>query len=139
MPPSGIANLQADLAPKLGGDLVVGGKRILGIAGTISGQIEKPKAKTYTLILKSADSFTISSMTASCEVGTVAFDLFLGLEGSLISPPPVSGAAVAGAGATETIPGDTLFVAAGSRLSLRLTPSGTSSRDFIFSIARSGA
>jgi hypothetical protein len=138
MPVPGIPNLQADTTPRLGGDLATAGRRIIGVAGTLSGMIEKPKDKTYTLILKSANQISISSVSAQCGSGTVNFSLFLGFEvtdnpsGPLVDV--ISGTAVT-TGITEVIPGDSLQVPAGSRLSLKLSPQGASSSDFVFSIA----
>lgn len=139
LPSAGITNLQADPNPRLGGDLVVGGRRILGIAGTLSGMIERPKTKVYTLILKSADPISISSMAASCASGTITFHLFIGEDifddtpGSQIVYP-ISGTAV-NTGVTEVIPGDAIQVPVGSRLSLKLMPAAANTQDFTFSIA----
>lgn len=142
MPVSGIPNLQADTAPRLGGDLATSGRRIIGIAGTLSGMIEKPKAKTYTLILKSANPISITSVSAMCESGSVSFSLFLGLEivesNDAAATGVIAGTAVA-TGVTEVIPGDALQVPAGSRLSLRLAPQSATATDFVFSIAHASA
>ena len=142
LPPAGITSIQADPAPKLGGDLVTAGKRIIGIAGTLSGMIEKPKLKTYTLILKSAQPITISSISATCRAGTVNFFLFLGDEildnpdGELVGV--ITGQA-GNAGTVEVIPPDVMLVPAGSRLSLRLSPQAVNAEDFIFSITHASA
>jgi hypothetical protein len=143
MPVPGIPNLQADTAPRLGGDLATSGRRIIGIAGTLSGMIEKPKAKTYTLILKSANPISITSVSATCESGSVNFSLFLGLElldnNSEVSAPGVIAGTAGSTNVTEIIPGDALQVPAGSRLSLRLSPQTTTATDFVFSIAHASA
>lgn len=143
MPAPGISSLQADPNPRLGGDLVTSGRRVLGLPDTISGQIERPKTKTYTLMLKSAHAFSISSMAASCATGTITFILFLGSDDLDDTPggqasPPISGVAT-NSGVTEVIPGDAIQVPVGSRLSLRLSPSAANSQDFTFSIAASSA
>ena len=138
MPVPGIPNLQSDPSPRLGGDLTTSGRRIIGVAGTLSGMIEKPKEKTYTLILKSANPISISSITAVCESGTVNFSLFLGTEVISNNDTPITGviSGTAGSGnVTEIIPGDALQVPTGSRLSLRLSPQTASATDFLFSIA----
>jgi hypothetical protein len=142
MPAAGISSVQADPAPRLGGDLATAGRRIVGIANTLSGMIEKPKLKTYTLILKSASPITITSVSAACASGSVSFTVFLGDD--LIDNPDggsvgmISGLAQ-GSGASEVIPGDPLQVPTGSRLSLRLSPQTTGAEDFVFSIAYASA
>lgn len=135
-PTPGIANLQADPAPRLGGDLNVAGRRILGVAGTLSGMIEKPKAKSYTLILRANDPITISSMTATCLSGSVTFELFLGA--TPVGAVPISGTATR-LGLAEVIPSGTFSVAVGARLTLRLTPVTADAADFSFSIAHASA
>lgn len=142
MPVPGIPNVQADTNPSLGGHLATSGRRIIGIAGTLSGMIEKPKDKIYTLILKSANPISISSVSVQCGSGTINFSLFLGLE--VIDTPGgpttgvISGTATTSS-ITEIIPGDSLQVPAGSRLSLKLTPQGVATSDFVFSIAHESA
>jgi hypothetical protein len=135
MPVSGIPNVQADANPSLGGHLATAGRRIIGIAGTLSGMIEKPKQKTYTLMLKSANPISISSVAAQCGTGTVNFSVFLGMEPGDNSDNTTIISGTAGTtGVTEIIPGEALQVPAGSRLSLSLSPQGTSTADFVFSI-----
>ncbi len=143
MPTPGISNLQADPAPRLGGDLVTGGRRILGVPNTISGMIERPKEKIYTLILKSAAPILINSVTVTCNVGPVNFTLFLGAnfeDGGPETTPDrfIAGAATAGV-VSDIIPGDGLLVPLGSRLSMRLAPQTASAEDFVFSIAHTSA
>ena len=142
MPVPGIPSVQADTAPRLGGDLATSGRRIIGLAGTLSGMIEKPKEKTYTLMLKSANPISISSVAAQCGSGTVNFSLFLGTD-PVDNPDNTTVGVISGiagtTGVTEVIPGDALQVPAGSRLSLRLSPQGTSTADFVFSIAHESA
>ncbi len=134
MPTPGIASLQADPTPKLGGDLATAGKRIVGVAGTLSGMIERPKDKIYTLMLQSAHPFSISNITTTCFGGQINFTLFLGaeLDDTLLSK--ISGTANAGI-VPDTIPQDPLQVPAGSRLSLKLSPQTVTTEDFLFSIA----
>ena len=141
MPATGIASLQADPAPRLGGDLVLAGRRIVGLTQTISGMIEKPKAKSYTLILKSNAPIGLTSMAATCATGSVNFEVFLGTEPQGIPDGP-GVAPIAGSASstvTEVIPGDVVSVPTGSRLTLRLTPVGSDVADFSFSIAYSSA
>jgi hypothetical protein len=141
LPPAGISSLQADPAPRLGGDLVAGGRRIIGIAGTLSGMVEKPKAKDYTLILKAANPISITSVSATCNSGSVTFALFTGNpedDTPENETPSISGTAT-GAGVLEVIPGDTLQVPVGSRLTLRLVPESAGAEDFSFSISHTSA
>jgi hypothetical protein len=141
LPPSGITSLQADPAPRLGGDLVTGGRRIIGMAGTLSGMVEKPKAKNYTLILKAANQIAITSIAATCGSGSVSFALFTG-DPETDTPedtvPTVSGTANS-VGISESIAADALQVTVGSRLTLRLVPESASVGDFSFSISCTSA
>jgi hypothetical protein len=140
LPASGIPNVQADPNPRLGGNLSLGGNRIVGIASTLSGMIEAPKAKNYTLILNSNSPITITSMSAVCASSSVQFSLFLGedLQDTPEDPatPPISG--TAGTTMVQVGPTDSLLVPTGSRLTMRLVPQ-SSATDFSFSIAYSGA
>ena len=93
-------------------------------------------------MLKTASPIVISSISAQCGGGTVNFSLFVGLE--VIDNPDNTGADVISgtastSGVTEVIPGDAMQVAAGSRLSLKLSPQGVSTSDFVFSIAHASA
>ena len=136
LPPAGIANVQADTAPRLGGNLVVGGHRIIGLAGTYSGMIEKPKNKTYVLVLKAASAMAVNSVSAMCEAGSTSFSVFLGEipEDNPEGTGPIISGTATSTGITEVIPGEALQVQVGDRLSLRLTPDATAA-DFSFSIA----
>ena len=136
-PPSpGIASLQADPTPRLGGDLTLSGRRIIGVAGTLSGMIERPKAKSYTLILRANSAITISSMTATCISGSVSFELFLGA--TLTGSAPLSGTATS-LGLADIVPSSAFQVQVGARLTLRLTPLSADAADFSFSIAHASA
>lgn len=140
LPSAGIANLQADPAPRLGGNLAVSGNRIIGLAGTFSGMIEKPKAKTYTLILKAAAAISITSVSAMCGTGSASFSVFIGElpdDNQDTSATTISGTATS-SGITDAIAGDPIQVAIGDRLSLRIVPQ-IGAEDFSFSIAQASA
>jgi hypothetical protein len=135
-PAPGIATLQADPTPRLGGDLTLSGRRIIGVAGTLSGMIERPKVKSYTLILRANHAISISSMAATCISGSVNFELFLGA--TPVGGTPISGIATS-LGVAEVAPSSPVQVQVGSRLTLRLTPITADAADFSFSIAHTSA
>lgn len=138
LPAAGIPNVQADPTPRLGGDLVLAGRRILGIADTISGMIESPEAKNYTLVLQTSSAISLTSMAATTETGSVKFFLFLGTaladnpDGS--TSAPISGTTAANS-VGQVVPGDAIQVPTGSRITLRLVPQTTEVSDFSFSVA----
>lgn len=141
LPPAGIASVQADTAPKLGGDLATAGKRIVGIDSTISGMIERPKAKYYTLILRNNAAFTMHSMTGTCSAGSVTFEVFLG---ATIADVEAGGGAPIIATASASAPGealipDAILVHVGARLTMRLVTPSADIADFAFSIATKSA
>ncbi len=139
LPASGITSVSADLNPKLGGDLAVNGRKVVGLRSTISGFIEKPTNKTYTIILRNNEAIIIRSMVASCAAGTIQFGVFIGtgLENGNPNDPgiaPITGTC-SDATQGEAVITDGLLVPAGARLTMRLVPGLTvESRDFSFSM-----
>lgn len=71
LPASGIASVQADTAPALGGDLQVGTFRVVGLPGVIPGFVEKPKTKDYTIILSLPYAITVTGVITQTLTGTV--------------------------------------------------------------------
>lgn len=139
-PATGLRSVQEDPAPRLSANLTLAGNRVLGIANTLSGHLEKPKQKSYTLVLRTNNPIVISSMTAETSAGTVGFRVFIGREiidipGSS-TPVPISGTATAAG--TEVAPTETFSVPPGSRLTMALTPD-VAAEDFVFSLAYQSA
>jgi hypothetical protein len=142
LPPAGLPNLQADPNPRLGGNLAVSGRRIVGIADTLSGMIETPQSKLYTLLLRANAPLLISSMIATCASGTVLFELWNGLPaeslpGGTVTAPITSTATPAAL--AESISANGLLIDVGDRLTLRLVVQSASAEDFSFSIAYTSA
>lgn len=137
LPPSGIASVQADPAPRLGGDLTITGRRIIGIANTLSGMIERPKAKKYTLILKANAAVSITSLTALTETGSLLVEVFAGADlGPVVgttSLAPISG--VTSALPLDFVPNTPLSIPIGGRLTMRLSSLSAGTADFLYSIA----
>lgn len=140
LPASGITSLSADPNPKLGGDLAVGGRKIVGLRSTISGMIEKPINKTYTVILRNASPIIIRSMLASCNAGSINFGLFIGRDLDNTNPnepvtTPIFGTCSEASDGEATVP-DSFLVPANARLTMLLVPSiSPPAQDFSFSIA----
>ena len=142
VPSPGIPAVASDTQPRLGGNLNTNGNRIIGIAGTLSGMVERPKSKNYTLVLKTNTPITITSMAAACGAGSVQFGIFLGATlpdtpGGVTSAP-INGTVPTG-GFVEVIPTTPLQVPAGSRLTMVLNPVTVSPTDFSFSVAHASA
>lgn len=136
LPASGIASVSADTAPALGGDLNTAGRKILGITDTFSGFMERPKTKSYTLVLSTTKSINLSSMVTRCALGTVGYRIDVG--GYPASTPQGRPpGAISGTATTTTAtatPTSAVLVPAGSELTLTLESVSTSATDFAFSL-----
>ena len=71
LPSAGIASVQSDTAPALGGDLQVGTFRVVGLPGIIPGFVEKPRTKEYTIILSLPYPIVVTGVLTQTGTGTV--------------------------------------------------------------------
>jgi hypothetical protein len=136
LPASGIASVSADTAPTLGGDLNAAGRKILGITDTFSGFMERPKTKSYTLVLSTTKPINLSSAVTRCALGTVDYRIDVG--GYPASTPQGRPpGAISGTATTTTAtatPSSAVLVPAGSELTLTLESVSASAADFAFSL-----
>lgn len=139
LPAPGIANLQADTNPTLGGNLALSGKRIIGAPNDRSGYIERPKNKTYTLILRCSAPINITEFSHRLAVGSLKWRIDIGgipessPDGSPVSP--LSGETAASSVTATTVPADFVPASSGDEVILTLFEVSATAEDFAFSLS----
>lgn len=78
LPQPGISALSADPAPQLGGNLILNGRRIIGLPVAFHGMYERPKAKSYIVCFSAQFPMTLTSIVVGTAVGTVNFRVDIG-------------------------------------------------------------
>lgn len=133
LPAAGIANVQADSNPALGGNLAVNGNRIVGLSGGYSGHLEKLKIKTWILDLACPTPRQLASLTCVTGSGTVNVQV-------LIGGVAVSGLA-SSVGQTVVIltPQISASVSIGAQVQLAVTSFDALAADFAFTLAYQSA
>lgn len=75
LPSAGIASVQADPNPTLGGNLNINNKVLVGLPGILPGFIERPKNKDYVIIISLPYPVAITGMTTSVGTGSVGWQV----------------------------------------------------------------
>lgn len=86
LPSSGIASVQADTNPTLGGNLNINNKSIVGLLGIIPGFIERPKNKDYVVAISLPYSISITGMNTSAGAGSTGWQVRV--NGSVLGATP---------------------------------------------------
>lgn len=139
LPAPGIASVSADTAPFLGGDLNTNGRKILGIADTFSGQIEKPKNKSYVLVLSTNKPITITGLVTRLTAGSLTARIDIGGYPTSTPKPPGVVEVSASTSIASASPPSATTVAAGNEITLTLTNVSADAADFSFSLTFASA
>lgn len=135
LPSSGIASVQADTAPVLGGDLNVNAHRIVGIPGIIPGMIELPSTKDYTLILSLPVPISITGIILKTFTGTLTFQVRV--NGTVLGSTPDQPDGLQGTASTsaQTYNVANVFeTGVGSEIALRISSPSADCTDLSFGI-----
>lgn len=141
LPSPGIASVSADTNPSLGGDLNTAGRKILGIADTFSGLIEKPKSKSYVLVLSTNKPITLTGLVTRLVVGTLEARIDIGgyPDSSPSGRPPGAIESSVSTTTASASPTATAAVPAGSEITLTLINVSADAADFSFSLSFASA
>ena len=137
LPQPGISAVSADPAPELGGNLILNGRRIIGLPVAFHGMYERPKAKSYIVCFSAQFPMTITSMVCGTAVGTINFRVDIGpspLETEEGEAPPAALEGAASVGRNTTTATTPLAVATGDQVTLTLFAPSADVEDFYYSI-----